>query len=172
MTQRDPELPRATSIAAYRAVMCDGTIGRQHALLYAMLYASGPMTATECISKANAKLLREDRQAISEQTHTRFAELRRRGLIREVGKKVCTHTTKRCIAWDVTSSPPLPPEKTEPTEQKPTPSVPTSAGPTPAQFAAASVELRSLRTLAAMHGRGFSEALLRVCEWIHGKGNS
>lgn len=164
MTQPDePRLPRATSVTAHEAVMQDGTVRDQQKQIYSALYRWGPMTATECIQVVNTA---GDRK-ISENTHTRFAELRRRGVIHEVGKKVCKHTKKRCISWDVTGEPPLPAEKGEPR-----PSTPTVSEPTAGQFAAASNELRSLHALAAMHGRGFSEELLRVCEWIHGKGQA
>ncbi len=164
MTQPDePRLPRATSVTAHEAVMADGTVRDQQKQIYSALYRHGPMTATECIQVVNESGTR----TISENTHTRFAELRRRGVIHEVGKKVCAHTKKRCISWDVTGEPPLPAEKAEPRPKPPTVSEPTTA-----QFAAASNELRSLRTLAAMHGRGFSEELLRVCEWIHEKGKA
>jgi len=176
MTRPDePSLPRATSVAAHRAILDDGTISGQQKRIYGCLFGQGPMTATECIRWINSHPSFSG--LISEQTHTRFAELRRRGVIREVGKKVCAHTKKRCIAWDVTSSMPLPPEKSEAKRLDVVPGVAVTkelagvVGPTPAQFAAALNELRSLRTLAAMHGRGFSEDLLRVCEWVHGKGN-
>ena len=100
-------MARQTSIDVYNAIKANGLIGRMQFAAYDWLFKNGPATGREIF----AGITNEPDQ------HTRFTELRDKGLFREIGKRMCKvtgHTTgKPSILWDVTDRLPVkPPKKT------------------------------------------------------------
>lgn len=86
---------RDTSIEAYRQIKNSGRLSELQWLVYSILYQFGPLSRSETA----AKIVGSTRDGV----HQRFAELRRFGLIKQVGKRICTITGKKVYIWDVTS---------------------------------------------------------------------
>lgn len=85
---------RDTSLAAYRAIVDNGWLGRAQEAVYVCLYHYGPLTAQEVFKRLGMETNQSGR----------FTELRDMGLIKEAGERVCTVTARSVIEWDVTSS--------------------------------------------------------------------
>lgn len=86
---------RATSLAAYRAMVASGALlGKQAQVLEAVI-EHGPATSGEIIEAGklghNKNLVR-----------ARFTELVNRGLIRETGQRVCKITGRTGLVWEYT----------------------------------------------------------------------
>jgi hypothetical protein len=100
-------MTRKTSIEAYHEIKASGLLSKRRFEVYDALFHYGPMTQMETFVKL---------KHLSQHTVTpRFAELRKMGVIEEVGERACTVTGINVIAWDVTSSLPtqLPKGKTK-----------------------------------------------------------
>lgn len=86
----------STSDAAYTKIQKNGLLQGLHQKVYENVYQNGPQTIAEvCVV-----LSEYDSRSIS----PRFAELRTRGVLVEVGTRKCSVTGMESIAWDVTDS--------------------------------------------------------------------
>ena len=83
----------------YARIKQDSLLGSFHFTIYEILYIYGPLTSNEL-----ARLLPEDCRS---KTSPRFAELLHLGCVAEIGRRICSVTGCRAMAWDVTSSLPL-----------------------------------------------------------------
>ncbi len=129
-------MTRQTSIAAYHAIIADGSIGRQQTGIYRKLYSDGPLTANECLLKIDADRISNGNAGVNYSgARNRFGELRDRGVVAECGTRTCTVTHRKVIVWDVTCNLPRELPKLAPK-------------PKPEQLAAAAVQLRRLLTEA------------------------
>jgi hypothetical protein len=99
---------RDTSIEAYHTIKSSGLLGGRQKHAYSVLLEFGPLTGNELSIK----------MGIPGQWK-RCSELKKKGLVTEVGERVCTVTERNCIIWGVTSNPPTPAEP-KPTNKKPT----------------------------------------------------
>lgn len=108
-------MARQTSIDAYNHIKKNGLLGKRQWEVYEVLYADGPLTANEVFSKLYQKNIGPTNAASN--SAARFSELRRRGVISEVGKKQCSVTGMNAIAWDVTSNLPTKLAKTKTKDQ-------------------------------------------------------
>jgi hypothetical protein len=95
---------RATSIEAYRSIVAEGTIGRLQAVVYDVLFREGALTATEVLY-----FLPDKKYCTQHSIAPRFAEMKRWGVIEDVGKRKCRITGRICIICDVTGRMPVKP---------------------------------------------------------------
>lgn len=98
---------RETSIEAYRQIEQEGLLSKMRWLAYKTVFHHGPMTSAE----ACAALNQNDKSQAPSQLRARFTELRKMGVLKEVGKKPCSITRRKAILWDVTGN--LPSENPE-----------------------------------------------------------
>lgn len=94
---------RQTSIDVYREIEAEGLLSKRRWEAYSTLFNHGPITAMETARKIPGTL--------DHSISPRFAELKRMGLIREVGERACRITGRNCIIWDVTNNLPIKFEK-------------------------------------------------------------
>lgn len=113
---------RETSIAAYCAIMENGLLSpmreRAYDVLfrYIMAYEDTPTIGELAESFPKSRTSRSGYGNI----HTRFGELRGRGVVEELGKRVCKVSGMVVIYWGITGQLPTePPEPTESTKDKP-----------------------------------------------------
>lgn len=91
-------MARSTSIQAYQAMLQSGLLGARQKQAYAVLFHFGPLTGNEL--SARMKMPGQWK---------RCSELKKRGLVTEVGERNCSITGINCITWDVTSNVPQKP---------------------------------------------------------------
>jgi len=137
---------RQTSIQAYREIEAKGLLSRVRWLVYAHLYANGPLTGTELNAQMGGVGY-----------HKRLSELERLGVVRTVGRKRCSVTGMECETWDVTAN--LPTGST------------TSSGTKPSrtEFGQALAELRVVHAEMQKLKIPFSQNLVNVLGWIRDK---
>jgi len=100
---------RQTSIDVYLKIKENGLLPKMQSVIFERLYNHGPMTAAECM---------QDLHLPSNQSG-RFTELRKKGVIQEIGKRHCTVTGHKVIEWDVTDRlPARKPEASKPDKRK------------------------------------------------------
>ena len=98
-------MTRDTSIEAYRKIKEEGLLSKLRFSVYECLYQHGPMTQGEVWSRYFHHRQRHD-------IGPRFAELLKRGVIKNVAYRPCTLTGNVSMVWDVTSNLPSEPIKT------------------------------------------------------------
>lgn len=87
---------RRTSVEAYNDIQKSGLLGERQKHAYGVLYRLGPMTGNEL---SNAMGMPGQWK--------RCSELKKRGVVEEVGEKVCCITGRQAIAWDVNGKHPV-----------------------------------------------------------------
>ena len=92
-------MPRQTSIQAYREIQASGFLGELTWAVYDCVYEHGPMTQSECW-----KQLGWDKK---DSIGPRFSELVRYGVFQELPKRKCRITGRQCIDYDVTAYIPI-----------------------------------------------------------------
>jgi hypothetical protein len=92
-------MSRRTSYEAYRALEASGVLTTLRGKVYAWLYSNGPATQNE-INQYGFPGTKTD------SIKPRLAELRRMGLVHEVGTRECAITGRNVIVWDVTGNTP------------------------------------------------------------------
>lgn len=103
---------RRTSISTYHQIKNEGLLSRLRLIVYQDVFEHGPCTMMDTN-------LRLNKGTYSNGSFTsRFSELRRLGVIVEVGTTKCKHTGRTAIIWDVTESLPKKLEKKETNKQK------------------------------------------------------
>jgi hypothetical protein len=105
-------MTRQTSIDSYNTLRDSGALGRRRWEAYDDVFRNGPCTSGELAQRTGMT----KRDAAS-----RCAELRTRGLLRELGTQVCTTSGRTVISWDVTARnapiPQPPKDAAEPTKR-------------------------------------------------------
>lgn len=94
---------RQTSIDVYHQIQAEGLLSRRRFETYECLFNNGPLTAMETGRRIDGVL--------DHSISPRFAELKRLGVIQEVGEKLCSITGRNVLLWDVTDRLPLKLEK-------------------------------------------------------------
>ena len=92
---------RDTSSLAFRSVMKSGLVSKRRKQVYEYVYKNGPVTCRQAM-KDLAKQFVLGGSSFS----TRFSELKRQGLIHEVGSTNDPDTGHKSILWDVTNNEP------------------------------------------------------------------
>lgn len=90
---------RETSLLAFEQIKREGILGAIQWKVYELLYMEGPLTAREVTRYFEVN---EDSTAITTY-QPRLRELEAMGVVRRVGERACTVTTRLAFAWDVTS---------------------------------------------------------------------
>lgn len=98
---------RQTSIKVYRQIQKEGLVKGWRWHVYSTLFHHGPLTQGECWKDHFSETQRHN-------VCPRFAELKKLGLIVEVGNKQCRVTGRNCISWDVTGDLPTKPKNKKP----------------------------------------------------------
>lgn len=101
---------RRTSAESYARIKAEGLLGRLQWLVYDALYQYGPKTEGEVWMVFEGLY---QRHSIA----PRMAELKRMGLVYEVGERPCKLTGKMCLTWDVTDGLPIASERKETKDQ-------------------------------------------------------
>ena len=96
---------RSTSAEAYHAIIEEGLLSKLRAQVYKTLYHNGPMTANELVKILNHNNKNHGVYA------SRLSELRRLGVVQELGTQMCSITHRNVILWDVTAN--LPKQKSK-----------------------------------------------------------
>jgi hypothetical protein len=96
---------RKTSIEAYKEIESNGLLEGLLWITYRALYQFGPMTQNETCRKINNGDI-QDRSIMP-----RFAQLKKYGVIEEIGTKKCDVTGREVLLWDVTANLPRKIEK-------------------------------------------------------------
>jgi hypothetical protein len=99
-------MPRATSLAAYRAIQENGLLSKRRFEVYDAIVHHGPITQGETWKE---HFLNKQRHDIG----PRFAELERRGVIRIVGTRPCRVTGRSAYIYEATDALPIDPPKEE-----------------------------------------------------------
>jgi hypothetical protein len=86
---------RKTSIEAYNQIKANGLLSALQFSIYAKLFDCGPMTQGELW---NTYFQHMQRHSVA----PRFAELKDRGVVMEVGERPCRVTGVSALVWDVT----------------------------------------------------------------------
>ena len=95
-TEQDKPRVRQTSAVAYQQIKDEGLLSKLQEQVYRTLYRNGPLTATEVFLSMG--IAKHGQGAVT----PRFAELKRAGVIQEVGVRTCSVTGRNVIEWDVT----------------------------------------------------------------------
>lgn len=96
-------MTRQTSIAAYRSIKENGLLSKRRWEVYDYLFVNGPCTALRVWREVAPK-------SANGGITTRFSELKRMGVVQEVGETKDA-TGMRAILWDVTARLPIPLQK-------------------------------------------------------------
>jgi len=96
-------MSRHTSVEAFRDINSSGKLGEMQIKVYNALYQKGPLTGREL----DQMLGRHSDKAAS--FHKRLAELKRWGVVIEVGERPDKFTGQNSIEWDVTANKPVDP---------------------------------------------------------------
>jgi hypothetical protein len=102
---------RETSKQAYNEITVSGLLTDARYVVYTSIYHHGPLTAGECFLK-----MQEDHVGhtiVKGSVCARLTELRRLGVVAEVGKRKCALTGKNAILWQVTNKLPIKPAPTK-----------------------------------------------------------
>jgi len=102
---------RKTSRIAYKQIQEQGLLSQRRFEVYEALFYHGPLTANEAREHIGGHV---PLNSVS----PRMAELKDRGVVVEVGEKICSVTGKKAILWDVTDSLPVEPPKRETSKEK------------------------------------------------------
>lgn len=89
-------MTRQTSIDSYNTIVKNGLLSKVDELVYTTLFKQGPSTQNE---------IWQTEEASEYMQHTispAFARLKRRGVIKDIGKRVCSISNRKVLVWDVT----------------------------------------------------------------------
>lgn len=89
-------MTRQTSIEAYNTIKENGLLSKRRWEVYQTLYEHGPLSQVETSFSLRGKL--------DWGINPRFSELKKMGLIIEVGKTIDPRTGQTVLLWDVTSN--------------------------------------------------------------------
>lgn len=96
-------MTRQTSIEAYREIKENGLLSKRRWQVYDYLFHNGPATARQAVLAISNEFGNNVSIAFGSLA-TRFCELRRSGVIEEVGTIIDKETKHEVILWDVTKN--------------------------------------------------------------------
>ena len=97
------ETSRLTSSEVYNQIKEEGLLNALLWQVYDCLYRHGPLTAREAWSK----LWDSGERRLAHSIIPRFAQLKKMGLVRPIGKRLCSITNRKVLVWDVTDKYPV-----------------------------------------------------------------
>jgi len=92
---------RDTSVKAYTHITTTGILGERRTQVYDVLYHNGPIGSREVWEEI--KKIHTKKPIPQHSINPRFKELKRMGVVREIGEHTCPYTNRTVITWDVTS---------------------------------------------------------------------
>lgn len=98
---------RQTSIDCYHQIKAEGLLSKRRMEVYEILFQDGPLTANEIVRISKIKYPNTNASSFN----ARLSELKRFGVIQEIGEKEDSISGKNCYIWDLTDRLP---EDTEP----------------------------------------------------------
>jgi hypothetical protein len=90
-------MARETSVEAYNKIKRGGLLSKSRWEVYDVLFNHGPLTAGEVCKEYFPQRQRDS-------LRPRFAELRDRGVVKELPARICRATGQTCVVWDVTAN--------------------------------------------------------------------
>lgn len=103
---------RSTSVESYCAIRDSGVLSELRWDVYDYIYAHGPLTARQTIVGLS------ETYELSSVYSPRFAELKRLGLIADIGTTECEFSGRNVTVWDVTANMPIIKTKAEALKDK------------------------------------------------------
>ena len=105
-------MARETSIIAYNAIKDSGLLSKLKWRVYDYLYKFGPLTAKQINIRLGCATTNSGVYT------TRLSELRRIGVVEEVGRIECEYSGQKVILWDVNKNLPIKHNKKTKTKTK------------------------------------------------------
>lgn len=96
---------RETSIEAFNKIRDEGLLSNRRMQVYTVLFENGPLTGNEVFELLKNEYNIQFKNAPS--IVSRLGELRNMGVVKEVGKKLCSISGMTVILWDVTKNLPV-----------------------------------------------------------------
>lgn len=89
---------RQTSIDCYNAIKANGLLSKRRMEVYEILFKYGPMTANEIVRISKISYPNTNPSSF----HARLSELKKYGVIVEIGEKKDIVSNNNCLIWDLT----------------------------------------------------------------------
>lgn len=89
---------RQTSIDCYNKIKANGLLSKRRLEVYEILFKNGPLTANEIVRIAKASYPDVNPSSF----HARLSELKKYGVIIEIGEKKDIISNNTCYIWDLT----------------------------------------------------------------------
>lgn len=86
---------RSTSAEAYYQIKEEGLLSKRRWEVYDALFTCGPSTQMECYKSLKTNTPRDS-------FTPRFTELKRLGVVKELGERECSVTGRNVLVWDIT----------------------------------------------------------------------
>lgn len=106
---------RETSIECYNELQKEGVIALMERKIYNIVYKHGPCTSGEAYKYLSKKMVINPLS----QSRARFTKLVEKGVFKELPKRPCKISGRKCLVYDVTGNLPIIPEKIERTKPIP-----------------------------------------------------
>ncbi len=103
---------RQTSVDCYNEIVTNGLLSKRRLEVYEIIYSNGPLTANEIVRISKVKYPNTNPSSFN----ARLSELKRCGVIIEVGEKRDDISNNNCYIWDLTDR--LPVKMKQPTNIK------------------------------------------------------
>jgi hypothetical protein len=94
---------RQTSIDCYYEIRSNGLLSKRRMEVYEMIFLNGPLTANEIVRISKSEYPNTNPSSF----HARLSELKRFGVILEVGEKKDEVSGNNCYMWDLTDRTPF-----------------------------------------------------------------
>jgi hypothetical protein len=104
---------RDTSIKTFKEIIAEGLLPKMQQEVYEVIYEHGPLTATQLRETYG----RDKSRGVWDSGEKRLSELKKKGVVIEVGKTKCPVTGRSVYLWDVTS---MRPSGSKPRDEKKT----------------------------------------------------
>ena len=98
-------MTRQTSIDTFVQIKNEGLLSKMRLKVYKAIFNKAPCTSAEAMEG----IMTPDN--VLSQSRARFTELRDRGVIKEIGKRLCKITGRNVIVWDLTDMLPVEPQR-------------------------------------------------------------
>ena len=94
---------RQTSVDCYNEIVTNGLLSKRRFEVYEIIYSNGPLTANEIVRISKVKYPNTNPSSFN----ARLSELKRCGVIIEVGEKRDDISNNNCYIWDLTDRLPI-----------------------------------------------------------------
>lgn len=94
---------RQTSVDCYNEIVTNGLLSKRRLEVYEIIYSNGPLTANEIVRISKVKYPNTNPSSFN----ARLSELKRCGVIIEVGEKRDDISNNNCYIWDLTDRLPI-----------------------------------------------------------------